>query len=275
MGYFVFLIPSLVLFIFCVVYPFCSGLSLAFTNWDGIARTYDYIGIDNFVKLLADKNVAVPIRNTLLYGIAVTAVNNVFSLLLAIVLSKKLRGKAFFKTSFFIPMAISTVLASFVWKYIDSNMFSSVFGKSLLGSRETVLIGIIIISIWNNLGSNIMIYMAGLTGIARDYVEAAMIDGANSLRRFRHITIPMLMPSFTICITMTLTSSLREFGLVLSATGGGPAGSSETVAIQIYNYMFKYSRAGYAQAISLVYMVFLVVIGLSLTKFFRSREVEA
>jgi len=117
--------------------------------------------------------------------------------------------------------------------------------------------------------------MAGLTGIPKDYMEAAMIDGANSRKRFWNVTVPMLMPSFTICITLTLTSSLREFGTVLAATGGGPAGSSETVAILIYNYMFKYSRAGYAQAVSLVFMAFLVIIGLALTKFFRSKEIEA
>ncbi len=275
MGYFVFLIPSIILFLFCVVYPFLSGIHLAFTDWDGIARTYNYVGLDNFFKLLSDKNVIRPIRNTLFYGVFVTALNNVFALSLAMILSRNLKGKAFFKTSFFIPLAISAVLASFVWRYIDSNLLSLIFGKSLLGGRNTVLIGIIIISLWNNLGSNIMIYMAGLAGISPDYTEAAMIDGANSIQRFRNITIPMLMPSFTICITLTLTSSLREFGMVMAATGGGPAGSSETVALLIYNYMFKYSRAGYAQAISLVFMVFLIVIGLSLNKYFRSREVDA
>lgn len=275
MGYFVFLIPSLILFVFCVVYPFLSGIHLAFTDWDGISREYSYVGIDNFVKLLSDRNVVQPIKTTVIYGVGVTALNNVLSLFLAVTLSKKLKGKGFFKTTYFIPLAISAVLASFVWKYIDSNIISSIIGHSLMGKRETVLLGIIIISLWNNLGSNTMIYMAGIAGISPDYEEAAMIDGANGRQRFFNVTIPMLMPSFTICVTLTLTASLREFGTVLAATGGGPAGSSQTVAILIYDYMFKYSRAGYAQAISLVFMVFLVIIGFALTKFFRSKEVEA
>ncbi|MDO4276193.1 MAG: sugar ABC transporter permease [Eubacteriales bacterium] len=275
MTYFIFLVPSLLLFTFCVVYPFLSGIQLAFTDWNGISREYQYIGFDNFVKMLSDKNVVQPIKTTVIYGVGVTLLNNIFALFLAVNLSKKLKGKAFFKTTYFIPLAISAVLASFVWKYIDSNMISSILGRSLMGRRETVLIGIMIISLWNNLGSNVMIYMAGITGISKDYEEAAMIDGANGRQRFLNVTIPMLMPSFTICVTLTLTSSLREFGTVLAATGGGPAGSSQTVAILIYDYMFKYSRAGYAQAISLVFMVFLVVIGLVLTKFFRSKEIEA
>lgn len=273
--YFVFLIPSIALFAFCIVYPFLSGFGLAFTNWDGIARTYDIIYFDNFVKLFSDQNVLQPIKNTLFYGITVTILNNIFALALATVLSKSFRAKAFFKTSIFVPLAISAVLAAFVWRYIDSNILYQVTGSSLLGGRNTVLWGIIIISLWNNLGSNTMIYIAGMTTIPVDYTEAAMIDGANSWQRFCNITLPMLTPSFTVCVTMTLTSSLREFATVMSATGGGPAGSSETFALTIYNYMFKYSRAGYAQAISLVFMVVLVVIGLALNKFFRNMEVEA
>lgn len=273
--YFVFLIPSLILFVFCVIYPFLSGIHLAFTDWNGIAPTYNYVGLDNFIQLFSDKQVLEPLKNTLIYGFGVTIANNIIALTLASVLSKKFRGQAFFKTIFFIPLSISVVLASFVWRYIFANLLNEITGQSLLGAKSTVLVGIIIISLWNNLGSNTMIYIAGLAGIPKDYEEAAMIDGAGLLQRFRYITIPMLMPSFSICITLTLTSSLREFGLVLAATGGGPAGSSETFALLIYNYMFKYSRAGYAQAVSLVFMVVLVVIGLVLNRYFRNREVEA
>lgn len=273
--YFVFLIPSLILFVFCVIYPFLSGIHLAFTDWNGIAPTYNYVGLDNFIQLFSDKQVLEPLKNTLIYGFGVTIANNIIALTLASVLSKKFRGQAFFKTIFFIPLSISVVLASFVWRYIFANLLNEITGQSLLGAKNTVLIGIIIISLWNNLGSNTMIYIAGLAGIPKDYEEAAMIDGAGLLQRFRYITIPMLMPSFSICITLTLTSSLREFGLVLAATGGGPAGSSETFALLIYNYMFKYSRAGYAQAVSLVFMVVLVAIGLLLNRYFRNREVEA
>ncbi len=273
--YFVFLIPSLILFVFCVIYPFLSGIHLAFTDWNGIAPTYNYVGLDNFIQLFSDKQVLEPLKNTLIYGFGVTIANNIIALTLASVLSKKFRGQAFFKTIFFIPLSISVVLASFVWRYIFANLLNGITGQSLLGAKSTVLVGIIIISLWNNLGSNTMIYIAGLAGIPKDYEEAAMIDGAGLLQRFRYITIPMLMPSFSICITLTLTSSLREFGLVLAATGGGPAGSSETFALLIYNYMFKYSRAGYAQAVSLVFMVVLVAIGLLLNRYFRNREVEA
>lgn len=273
-GYVWFLIPSVVLFIFTTAYPFLSGINIAFTDWDGISKEYTYVGLKNFVTMFRDSNILPSIRVTLLYALGYTVLNNVIALFLAMVLRKKFRGNGFFKTIFFIPMALSAVLAAFVWGFIDRNILSSVFGHSLLGRPSTVIPGIIIIALWCGVGSNIMVYMAGLTNISPDYYEAASIDGATPWQQFRNITLPLLMPSFTTCVTLTLTSALREFGITMSATGGGPARSSEMISIFIYNNLFSYQKAGYGQAISMVFMIILMVIGVGLTRFFRSREVE-
>ena len=200
--------------------------------------------------------------------------NNVLSLFLAVVLQKKFRGNGFFKTIFFIPMALSAVLAAFVWGFIDRNILSGIFGHSLLGSPGTVVFGLIIIALWCGIGSNIMVYMAGLSNIPQDYYEAASIDGATPWGQFIKITLPLLGPSFTTCITLTLTSSLREFGIPMSATGGGPARSSEMISIFIYNNLFSYQKAGYGQAVSLAFMFVLMALGIGLTRFFRGKEVE-
>ena len=134
--------------------------------------------------------------------------------------------------------------------------------------------GIILIALWNAVGSNIMIYTAGLTNIPSDYYEASAIDGASGWKQFRYITLPLLGPSFTMCITLTLTSSLREFATVMAATGGGPAKSSETISLFIYSNLFSYQKAGYGQAVAIVFMIVLVILGTGLSKFFRGREVE-
>lgn len=270
-----FLLPSIALFLFAVAFPFVSGLYIAFTDWDGISKTYQFVGAQNFVSMLKDKNIFSSIKVTLLFALGYTVFNNVLALILAVILNQKFRGRNFFKTSFFIPMALSAVLAAFVWGFIDRNILSgTLLSHSLLGSPGTVIIGIIIIALWNGIGSNIMIYMAGLTNIPGDYYEAADIDGANGWKRFRYITLPLLGPSFTMCITLTLTSALREFGTTMAATGGGPARSSEMLSILIYKNLFSYQKAGYGQAIALVFMVILMVIGIGLTRFFRSKEVE-
>lgn len=270
-----FLLPSIVLFVFTVAFPFFSGLYIAFTDWDGISKAYQFVGLTNFISMFQDKNIFSSIKVTLLFALGYTVTNNVLALILAVILNQKFKGRNFFKTIFFIPMALSAVLAAFVWGFIDRNILSgTLLSHSLLGSPGTVLIGIIMIALWNGIGSNIMIYMAGLTNIPGDYYEAADIDGANGWKRFRYITLPLLGPSFTMCITLTLTSALREFGTTMAATGGGPARSSEMLSILIYKNLFSYQKAGYGQAVALVFMMILMVIGIGLTRFFRSKEVE-
>lgn len=274
-SYLLFALPSLILFIFAIVIPFAMGVNIAFTDWDGISQNYNYNGLQNFKMFFTDKSVLEPIKNTFIYGIGYTMLNNLMALILALALNKWIRGSKILKTVFFIPMVLSSVLAAFVWGFIYKDVFSAVFGiNSLLGNPKTVIAGIIIIALWNAVGSNLIIYMAGLDNIPDMYYEASSIDGASLWQQFRYVTLPMLVPTFTICITLTFTSSLREFGTVMAATGGGPAGSSETLAIYIYKNLFSFQKAGYGQAVSFMFMLMLAAIGVLMLKFFRSKEVE-
>lgn len=274
-SYLLFALPSALLFTFAIVIPFIMGINIAFTDWDGISQTYHYNGLQNFKTFFTDKSVLQPIKNTFIYGIGYTALNNLLSLVLALLLNKWIKGSKILKTVFFIPMVLSSVLAAFVWGYIYKDVFSAVFGiNSLLGNPSTVIPGIIIIALWNAVGSNLIIYMAGLDNIPDMYYEASAIDGATLWQQFRYVTLPMLIPTFTICITLTFTTALREFGTVMAATGGGPAGSSETLAIYIYKNLFSFQKAGYGQAVSFVFMIMLALIGTLMLRFFRKREVE-
>lgn len=274
-SYLLFILPSALVFITAVVIPFLMGMNIMFTDWDGISRTYNYIGFDNFIRFFTDARVIQPIKTTLIYGFGYTLLNNLFALTLAVVLKKFVIGERFIKTVLFLPMVLSSVLASFIWGYIFKDILSQTLGvNSLLGNPKTALIGVMIIALWNTIGSNLIIYIAGLENISGTYYEAAEIDGASGWQAFRYITLPLLVPTFTICITLTLTTSLREFATVMAATGGGPAGSTETLSIYIYNNLFSFMRAGYGQAVSFIFMVVLVVIAGCMMKFFRSREVE-
>ncbi|WP_320165298.1 sugar ABC transporter permease [uncultured Trichococcus sp.] len=274
-SYFMFLIPSLILFIFTIGYPFLSGLHISFTNWDGISLDYEFVGMKNFISVFSDPNIVKVLKNTFFFAIVYTILNNVLALFIANALKEKFAGQQLLRTLFFIPMSLSPVLAAFLWGFIDRTIIPNILGtQSTLGNPKLVLFGVMVIALWNGLGSNIMIYLAGLMNIPQDYYEAAEIDGASSISRFRHITLPLLGPSFTMCITLTLTSALREFATVMAATSGGPAGSSETLAIFIYQNLFSYQKAGYGQAISIIFMIVLMFIGVSMSRFFRSREVE-
>jgi raffinose/stachyose/melibiose transport system permease protein len=271
-----FVLPAFCLFSFAVLIPFLNGVSIAFTDWDGISNTYRYIGFLNFIRLFNDRSILKPIGNTLYFALCYTSLNNLLALSLAIMLDRWVRGRDFLKTVFFIPMALSTVLAAFGWSFIFRGVFSIFFGiNSLLGNPNTVIPGIIIIALWNSVGSNLIIYMAGLNNIPVIYNEASEIDGAGFWQQFRHITLPMLAPSITICVTLTFTSALREFGTVMAATGGGPAGYSETISIFIYRNLFSFQKAGYGQAAAILFMILLIIIGGILARFFRAREYEA
>jgi raffinose/stachyose/melibiose transport system permease protein len=271
----IFIIPSFLLFTFSVIIPFFMGINIAFTNWDGISAHYDYVGFKNFIRLFSDKDALRPILNTFEFAILTTVSNNLLSLIFAILITKCVKGKNFVKVIFFIPMALSPVLAAFVWGFIYKDVFSTLFSiQSLIGNPDTVISGIVIICLWNSLGSNLVIYIAGLQNIPNMYYEASSIDGANLWQQFRHITLPLLVPTFTVCITLTFTSCLREFSTVMAATGGGPANYSQTISIYIYQNLFSFQKAGYGQAVSLVFMFILVIIGTVLTRFFRSKEVE-
>ena len=130
-----------------------------------------------------------------------------------------------------------------------------------------------LLGVWQ-FGSSMLIFVSGIKQIPESYYEAALIDGASAPPRFFKITLPLLMPSFSVCVTLTLTSWLKEFATTLSATSGGPGGSSRTVSIYVFENLYKYYKAGYGQAVSLLFALVLIVVGLLVSSFFRKREVE-
>ena len=271
-----FTVPSLIFFSIALLIPFFMGINIAFTDWNGVAKTYNYVGLKNFIKILSDSRIVAPARNTLILAIIGVIVNNIVTLSLAILFTK-FKGKFgnVCRLIVFIPCCLSGVLSAYVWKFIYRFVLSAVTGlSSPLGSMFWVLPAIVVIGLWNGAGINMLIYYAALRNVPQELIEAAIVDGAGRGQVFRKITLPMIAPAFTICITMTFTSMLKEFGTVMSATGGGPARASETISMYIYNNLYTYSKAGYGQAISFVFLAFLIIVGNLMTNFFRKREVE-
>lgn len=280
---YVFLMPGLIMFCFAILIPFIMGLEIAFTDWNGIAKTYQYVGFDNFIKAFNDTRLTKPIMNSLLYMVLGTGFGTIVSLGLALMVHNRLLEcnrhlswlSRFARTAFFTPVCISAVLTAFIGKFIYGNVIPELIGgRSLLGQTSTVIPAIVVMGIWNGCGINMLIYYSGLKGIPVDLYDAATVDGAGALKTFFNVTLPLLMPSFTVCITLSMTSWLREFGMTLAATNGGPGGASRTITIYIYNNLYSYSKAGYGQALSLLFAVFLIALGRSVSTYFRHREVE-
>lgn len=273
---FSFVVPALLFFGLVVVFPFVRGLNIAFTNWDGIATTYEYVGIRNLQLLFTDPELWAPVKNTLFFTIVTTLCINVFGLLLAVALNTRFRGVNLLKSFIFMPMVISLVLAAIIWRYIYSDIFPILFQTSggLLGNPSTVMLGIAIICIWKEIGLAMVIYYAGLQTIPKDIYESARIDGASSVKQFSRITVPLLLPAFTYCIPLWIGTGLRQFDYPMVATKGGPGTSSQTLAMYVYNYEFPYFMAGYGQMAALVLFTFILIVTVFITSYFRKKEVE-
>lgn len=270
-----FLLPVLFFFGFSVVVPFFSGLNIALTDWNGVSRELNYVGFRNFINIFSNPDILGPIKNTVCYTLIVTIAGNVISLLLALAINRKFAGRTFARTAFFLPTSISVVLAVFIWGYIFRDVFRSIFGiNSLLGQKSTVILGIAIIHMWVDVGINMLVYLSSLTTVPKELYESAELDGATKIQQFFKVTLPMIVPAFTSCITLSLTYGLREFATPYAATQGGPAGASETLGIYIYNHLMSYNKAGYGQAISVIFTIALVLIGGALSRALRRKEVE-
>ncbi|MFA6890649.1 MAG: sugar ABC transporter permease [Sphaerochaetaceae bacterium] len=271
-----FMLPSFLFFCFSIGIPFVMGVNIAFTDWNGISPSYNYVGIKNFLSCFRDALLVQPIKNSLEFAVLGTIGSNVASLALALLANQKAKTlKSIARMVYFIPVCFSSILTAFIWGFIYKDVFSELFGiRSLLGNNATVIPAITVMGIWNTCGINMMIYLSALQGVPRDLYEAARIDGANRWQRFRSVTIPFLSSAFSVCCTLSLTSWLREFAMTLSATGGGPGGASRTISIYIFENIFQQNHAGYGQAVALLFTIFLAFLGNGVSSFFRRREVE-
>ncbi|TVY02180.1 carbohydrate ABC transporter permease [Cohnella terricola] len=280
MWYILFLVPGVLLFAFTVITPFLQGVRYSFTNWDGISRKLTYIGWDNYVNAFQDPVVLTVLGNTFKYAIILTIVVNVISVLLALLLDSYLPLRNLFRTIFFLPGIISVVLAGFIWSYNYSQgvpKLLSYFGldvTSPLGNPDQALIGLIIVAVWQGVGTPMIIYLAGLQNIPAELMESARIDGAGPVRIFRSVTLPLLAPSVTINMLLVLTGALKVFDLVFVTTNGGPAFATEVIATFIYKNAFSSYKAGYGMALSMIFFVILVIVTIVQVSFFRKREVE-
>ncbi len=273
---YLFVLPGFCFFAFAMLIPFVMGINIAFTDWNGVETQFQYVGLKNFMDIFRDARIRKPFWNTLEFALIGTVVSNVVSLYLAMLINGKFsKLNHVSRTVFFIPVCFSSVLTAFLWKFLYREFISELFGvRNLLGDPKWVIPAIVVIGVWNGAGINMLIYLSGLKNIPLELYEAAKADGANVIQQFVKVTLPLLMPAFSVCVTLTLTSWLKEFATTLSATGGGPGGASKTVSIYVYENLYKYYKAGYGQAVSLLFSICLIVIGLCVSSFFRKREVE-
>lgn len=279
-----FTLPILVSIIVVFYYPFLMTIRYSLTQWNGISKHPKFVGLDNFKQIfMGDANFSNAAWFTIKYALAYIVLVNVLAILLALVLDMKLKSTNWLRAAFFIPYILSLVIVGFIWKFIFMQGFESLgastgwglFGLSWLGEQNLAFISILLVSLWQSIGFYLVIYIAGLQSVPDDLKEAATVDGAGPVRRFFHVTLPLLAPSITISVFMALTNSIKVFDVILSLTGGGPGGTTYSVAYDIYRDTFQNNLYGYGTAKALILFVAVLIITVIQLTIFKRREVEA
>ncbi len=266
-----FLAPSLVLLGVFMWWPVLNTSVLAFTDTHTL-RGGGFVGLDNFRTLLQDSFFWNALGNSALFTVLVTPALMVLPLLLAILVSAKLKGMTFFRVVFFSPVVASMVVAALIWGWLlrSDGLLNFVLERlhlinepvRWLSDPSLVMISVALVTTWKGLGYYMVIYIAGLQNIPEDLYEAAAIDGAGPLRRFWSITVPLIRPTMLLVGTLVTLNAIKVFTEAFVLTGGGPNRASETLVLYIYQRGFSGLELGYSSAMSLV--LFLVVLGLTL-----------
>ena len=269
----IFVLPTLLAFASGFIMPFGMGLWLSLCEFTTVTDA-KFVGLANYVKALQDTVFLHSFWYTALFAVVSLVVINVFAFLLALALTQSMRGTNLFRTVFFMPNLIGGIVLGYIWQLIFNGILAP-YGKALALNEWYGFVGLVILVAWQQIGYMMIIYIAGLQSIPGDIMEAASIDGAGSLYRLFKITIPMMMPSITICTFLSITNGFKLFDQNLSLTAGEPSKMSEMMALNIYNTFFgRTGWEGVGQAKAVLFFILVVGIGLIQLRITRSKEVQ-
>lgn len=278
------LTPSLFIYSVFYVYPIISAFFYSFTDWNMDHMQHaKWIAFRNFTTLFGDGVFLRSLFNTVLFATATTILKTAVGLGLALLVVQKVKGNSFFRTLFYLPCVLSCMIVALIFTGILKqdgllNHFLVGIGfasatRDWLGSYQSAMIWIIVIEVWMWAGFTMFLFISGLQAISKDYYESAQLDGASAWQRFRHITLPLLAPSFTVVITLNLTGGLKVFDLIYALTGGGPG--FDTQVLNTYTYRaFGLGLLGKSSASALILSLFIVAVTFLLNSRLRKKEVE-
>lgn len=270
----IFVIPNLIAFAIAFIIPFAAGLYLSFCEFTTIADA-KFVGIENYKKAFSEGQGFIEAFGfTTIFTIISIVTVNILAFTLAYFLTKKIRGTNFFRTVFFMPNLIGGIVLGYTWQSMI-NAFLANYGTTLVANQKFGFIGLIILMNWQMIGYMMIIYIAGLQSVPNELIESSKIDGATKWQTLKNVTIPMVMPSITICTFLTLSNSFKLYDQNLALTNGAPMHKTEMLALNIVNTF--YGRNGYqgvGQAKAVIFFVIVAVIALSQLYFTRKREVE-
>ena len=269
----IFVFPTFFAFILGFIIPFVLGVGLSFCKFTTVTDA-KFIGFSNYVEALKDTVFRHSFWYTTLFAVTSLIVINILAFALAMALTQKLRGTNIFRTIFFLPNLIGGIVLGYIWQLIFNGILAK-YETALTLNEWYGFWGLIILVSWQQIGYMMIIYIAGLQSIPGDVIEAAQIDGASRFQRLWKVTVPMMMPSITICVFLSITNGFKLFDQNLSLTAGEPSKMSEMMALNIFNTF--YGRTGWegvGQAKAVLFFILVVAIGMVQLRMTRSKEVQ-
>lgn len=278
---FLFTLPILLMYCVFFVVPLLMGMKNSFTDWSGTSADYNFIGISNYIKIFHDERFRNALWFNFKYTFLLTVAILVISLVIAVILNQKIKGRSFFRSIYFLPAVLSLVTVGLIWNELFYRMIPAIgeatgwelFRSSWLGSPKLAMYAILIVNLWQGCATPIVLLIAGLQSIPADLYEAASIDGATAWEKFKTITIPYLIPVLNIVIVTCVKSGLTTFDYIKAMTDGGPMQSTESVGILIYNHAMQEGKFGYSVAESMILFVIIVLVSVLTMRMSNGKKV--
>lgn len=275
-----FILPLLIIYVAIIVYPAVQTLLMSFTQWDGLNNAI-FVGFNNFIRMFKSRDLKVAVLNGLKYPLVVASYQIVIGTLLANLLSSdKLKGKKFFRTTYFIPVVLSITVVCQLWISIYHSEFGLLntlfermgtdYRQYWLSQKNTVIFAVAFVDAWKGMGYQFVLIYAGLKSIPETYFEAARIDGASAWQRFRFVTLPLMAPTYKVALTLTLTWGFRTFQSVNIMTSGGPGNASYTMPVMIYKGIYQLNNYGYASSTAVILLIQCLIVLFLLERAFKN-----
>lgn len=277
---YVFILPTLILFGIFVIWPLIQTVYLSFTNWNGIGAI-EFVGFSNYLEFFKDPHILQSVLNNVLWMIVACTVPIIIGLIQAsLLVNSGIKYSKIFQLILFLPQVFSSVVASVIWSWMYNPVLGPInkmleaiglgdYAQAWLGNPDTVMIALLIMSIWMGYGFNTVVYSAAIQGIDADLYEAATMDGCGPVRKFFYITIPCVRTTSTTLLMFALIDSFKVFDIVYQMTKGGPGYSSHVLSYYLYNEAFVNNRIGYGATIAVILTIFILVVS---RLFLRLRE---
>lgn len=278
---FLFTVPATVLYCIFFIYPIAIGIMYSFTDWNGLAKDFKFIGLANYIEAFTNKR----FQNAVLFNIKFTILAVILvvgiSLILALIFNSDIRFKSFFRGIFFFPAVLGMLVVGLIFNeifyrvvpVIGKAMNISWLSTNILASKSTAMYGVLIVHVWLAVAMATVMLLAGLQSTPMELYEAAELDGANKWQRFRYITMPFLLPVLSVVLILQIKNGLTVYDIIVALTNGGPGGATESLSILIYNHGFKEVKFSYAIAEAIILTIVICAISFVQTSISNKKKV--